>query len=242
MMDVEGDQSLYGFGMSLWKKGGVGMLVSGGCTPEGAVPIDRGILDQVRRLKDETGLLINMHTGLVGKETASLIASSGVDAISFDVLGDDSTIREVLKLQKQVEDYTRSYETLLDSGLNVVPHILAGFHFGKERGEKRAIDIVSGFEPDRAVLITLIPTKGTGMEDVQPMDRSELLSIARYMRDKIEGDLILGCMRPKGMSDMESEILKIGFNGIVLPSRKTLGNIKKEGWKTTSHDNCCAIG
>jgi uncharacterized radical SAM superfamily protein len=62
------------------------------------------------------------------------------------------------------------------------------------------------------------------------------------MRESISGDIVLGCMRPKGMPDLEIEILRRGFNGIVLPSRKTLGNIEREGWMTTRHDNCCAIG
>ncbi len=241
MVDVSEGQSLYEFGLTLWNKAGIGILVSGGCGPGGALPINDNILDQISRLKSETGLKINMHTGLVGRKTAESIAASGVDAISYDILGDDSTIKEVLKLDKKVEDYIRSYQALEDAGLHVVPHILAGFNYGKERGERRAIGIAASFEPKRVVLIILIPTPGTPMENVRPLDKVTVLSLAEYMRGSLKGNLVLGCMRPKGSHGIEFGVLEKGFNGIVLPSKRTMTRISESGWETKRYEHCCAI-
>lgn len=240
MADVSGEGSLYRFGKQLEEGGGSGMLISGGCDPNGSVPLEKRFLDQIRSLKDETDLTINLHTGLVGKKDAEMIYGSGVDVISYDMIGDDSTIREVLHLDRTVEDYIDSYHSLRDAGLKIVPHILAGFHFGKLKGEYRAIDIASGFEPEKAVMIILIPTPGTPMGNLAPTSDEDIISVAEYMVEKINGEKILGCMRPKGNWSLESTILDLGFSGIVLPARKTVRLIRSNGWNVREVGSCCA--
>jgi len=241
MADVSRKDSLYKFGKTLENKGGNGFLLSGGCDLNGSVPLDDSIFEQVRRLKKETDLRINLHTGLVDEKTTEMIRSSGIDVVSFDLLGADETIESVLHMKKTVKDYERSYDLLVDSGVEVVPHILAGFHYGKVLGEYDAIDIAAQFKPERAVLIILIPTPGTRMENVQPLEDEEVLLIGRKMRERLRGDLILGCMRPKGRTSLEFSLIEIGFNGVVVPSNATMRKCKEQGWKLLEEDHCCAI-
>ncbi len=241
MVDVSVKGELVKFGMDLWDRGGSGILVSGGCDPDGRVPFSDDILKQISELKRETGLTINVHVGLVGRQEAEAIHRTDVDVVSFDVIGDDSTIKEVLHLDRKVVDYISSYEALVDADLKVTPHILGGIHFGEIKGEMRAIDICSTFKPRSTVLIILIPTPGTPMELIDPLSLENALSIGRYMRERISGKIYLGCMRPKGMVEVETSLLDIGLDGIVLPLKKTYGHIRKKGWETVEYDHCCAI-
>ena len=231
------------FGMRLWARGGKGMLVSGGCREDGSVRIPEGVFREVRELKDRTGLYINLHTGLVDGRTAGLVAWSGADNVSFDLVGDDRAIREVLHLDRTVEDYEKSYRSLTEAGANVTPHILAGLNWGGPSGEMRAVEIAKAFSPKVAVLLVLVPTKGTPMEGVPPMGMEEVLQIAHHMRASLGGELMLGCMRPKKGPSLEMAVLDAGFDGIVLPSRSTVKKARELGWGIELADTCCcALG
>lgn len=241
MADVSMDGALYDFGIEHYSKGGTGFLLSGGCDIYGSVPLNDNIFRDIERLKRETELKINLHTGLVDRETAEKVGISGVDKVSFDLLGSNETIEKVLHMNRTVEDYVRSYEYLADSGVSIVPHILAGFHYGQPLGEVKAVEIAARFDPEKAVLIILIPTPGTRMEGMKSISVDDVLDIGREMRSKMEGDLVLGCMRPKGEQVLEFSLLESGFNGIVMPSRETLKRCRNEGWTLRSEYQCCAI-
>ncbi len=104
-------------------------LVSGGCVAAtGRVPFmdhlpDLTVLGRRGRL--------NFHVGLVGEEEASAL-SGLADAVSFDVVGDDDTIREVLHLDRKVVDYRRSLDALRRP-VRGVPPVRAGLHGGRLR-------------------------------------------------------------------------------------------------------------
>ena len=71
--------------MDLSKKGGVGALISGGCEPDGSVPLI-GFLDTIKKVKTDTNLIINTHTGLLNIDTVKMLAESKIDIVSFDIL------------------------------------------------------------------------------------------------------------------------------------------------------------
>ena len=241
MVDVSGPASLLEFGMELEKKGGNGFLLSGGCDREGKVMFSDAVLEQISQLKEATTLSINVHPGLVDPGSARALGEAGVDTASFDVIQDGDTISEVLGIDASPEDYKRSYQHLVNAGIRVVPHVLAGLYHGQLRGERASIDLISGFEPDTAVLITLIPTRGTRMERDSPLPETELIGLAEYMVSKLNGSLMLGCMRPRGYDALETRSLEAGFSGIVSPNRRTLKYINGRGWEITRHDLCCAV-
>ena len=62
-------------------QGAVGCLISGGCLPNGSVPIDRfiGAIAEAKKL----GLKVVVHTGLVNLETAEKLKEAGVDVVSI---------------------------------------------------------------------------------------------------------------------------------------------------------------
>ncbi|MBC7219861.1 MAG: radical SAM protein, partial [Hadesarchaea archaeon] len=57
-------------------KGAVGVLLSGGFNAEGYVPFEP-FLDTIEKIKEQTGLFISAHTGLVPEWLAKEIGSAG---------------------------------------------------------------------------------------------------------------------------------------------------------------------
>ena len=74
--------------------GGTGVLLSGGCNPVGRVDFS-GFHDTIRDIKYETGLILNIHTGLVDTAESAALVDAGVDVISFDMVGSTETIHRV---------------------------------------------------------------------------------------------------------------------------------------------------
>ncbi|MGA1792393.1 MAG: radical SAM protein [Thermoplasmatota archaeon] len=242
MKDVSGKGALLEFGLDLWKKGGKGILVSGGCDQFGAVDFPSYTFKEIKDLKERTGLLINLHCGLINEDVAGRISWAGVDKVSFDFVYDDTTINEVLRLDKGKEEYLATVDILMKQGVEVVPHILAGLKRGEISWEFDAVKVLSGLGSVEVVLIVLIPTIGTDFQDVEPPSLQDLLHLARYMREKLGGRLVLGCMRPKDLADLEVEVLKAGFDGIVLPRRSTLEWITSMGYEVEEKGICCCMG
>ncbi len=85
-------------------EGGTGLLLSGGCDRRGRVPLSP-YLGAVKRVKESTGLLVNLHTGLLDEEAAAGLLGTGADAFSVDVLQDPRAISDVLHLDASPRDY-----------------------------------------------------------------------------------------------------------------------------------------
>ena len=81
----------------LKQDGAVGCLVSGGCLPDGSVPLD-GFVDAIEKIKLELGLTVFVHTGIITPKTAVALKKAGVDAALIDVIGSAETIRKTLNL------------------------------------------------------------------------------------------------------------------------------------------------
>ena len=241
MTDVSQPGALLKFGTDLWGKNGKGMLISGGCDPDGAVDFPEHTFSEIKKLKDITGLLINLHCGLVNEDTAVKISRSGVDKVSFDLVYDDETIHDVLRLERTKEDYVDTINTLIANGITVTPHILAGLNQGRLSWEFDAVDILSTMDVDEVVLIILIPTKGTEFENIRQPDLEDLLELAGSMTALLGSRVILGCMRPKGMVELEKKVMEIGFDGIVLPSRSTVKWMKEQDWDIRFENVCCCM-
>jgi uncharacterized radical SAM superfamily protein len=241
MVDVSKPGSLYKFGIDLWSREGKGMLISGGCDPKGAVDFPDHTFHEIKKLKEDTGLLINLHCGLVDEETAIKISGSGIDKVSFDLVYDDQTIHGVLGLKRTKEDFLETISRLRSNGIAVAPHILAGLNKGRISWEYEAVKVLSQMKVNEVVMIVLIPTKGTEFETIQGPSLEEIIELGTYMREQLEGRIILGCMRPKGMVELEKRSLEIGFDGIVIPGRSTLKWIEEQGWEIRFEDVCCCM-
>ena len=90
MHPAETPEALFELGLKLKRNGALGCLISGGCLPDGSVPLKR-FIPVLARIKRELGLVVNVHTGIVDVATAEALKNAGVDAALTNVLGNEKT-------------------------------------------------------------------------------------------------------------------------------------------------------
>jgi uncharacterized radical SAM superfamily protein len=226
----------------LKSKGAVGCLISGGCSPDGSVPLER-FVDTMAKIKRELGLTLVVHTGVISRDVAKQLRKSGVDAALIDVIGSDETIREICNVNVTVEDYEKSLQALCEAEVPTVPHVLVGLHYGRLAGEFRALEMIARFKPSAIIIIAFMPIRGTAMEKVAPpssLDIGRVLVAARLMMPFTP--LVLGCMRPKGLHRAKTDVLavRVGVNAIAFPTEEAVELAKSLGYDISFSSLCCS--
>ncbi|MEM3041117.1 MAG: radical SAM protein [Nitrososphaerota archaeon] len=219
-----------------------GCLISGGCLPDGSMPLDT-FLPTISLVKRELGFKVFVHTGIIRKEMAFKLAEAGVDAALIDVLGSDETIREIYRLDVDIRDYDSSLDALKASGIPFIPHVVVGLHYGRILGEFNALRMISKHHPNGLVIIAFFPLRRTSMEGVipsSPEDIARVLAEARLMLPRTP--MALGCMRPRGRHRVSTDILAVetGVNAIAFPEDEAVKYAKAIGLETYFHASCCA--
>jgi hypothetical protein len=242
MIPAQTPESLIEACRGLKEKGAKGCLISGGCLPDGSVPLSR-FMDVIAEIKRELGLTVVVHTGLISLETAEKLKEAGVDAVSIDIIGSDETIKEVYHLKATTEDYEESLKALNASGIPFTPHVLVGLHHGSLRGELNALKIVAKHMPSALILIAFFPIGGTKMESVQPPSPEAIIEVlvqARLMMPKVP--IALGCARPKGKHRTKTDVLAVeaGANAIAFPSLEAIKKAEKLGLEMSFSPLCCS--
>ena len=233
---------LFALAEKLKQEGALGCLVSGGCLPNGSVPLTQ-FIPTFGRIKRELGLIVIVHTGIVSSATAGALKEAGVDAALIDVIGSDVTMKQVCNLRVTIDDYEHSLNALHTAGLNFVPHVIVGLQNGMLEGEWQALKIISRYEPSAVVVIAFMPIRGTEMQTVEPPSPAAIARVvatARLMFPEIP--LALGCMRPKGKHRSETDVLalKAGVDAIAFPSDEAVKYAEAHGFEVAFSPFCCS--
>ncbi|MFQ6064428.1 MAG: radical SAM protein [Candidatus Bathyarchaeia archaeon] len=242
MLPASTPEKLIAICTDLRVKGCIGCLISGGCLPDGSVPLDR-FTDAIAKIKRDLGLTVLVHTGIINSSTAKELKKAGIDAALIDVIGSDETIREVYQLNARVDDYDESLKVLSESGIPTVPHVLVGLHYGTLKGELQALRMISKHSPSAVIIIAFMPVHGTPMEKVYPPVPKEIAKVlisARLMLPKTP--IALGCMRPKGEHRNKTDMLAVraGVNAIAFPADKAIQLADSMGLKISFSSLCCS--
>lgn len=248
MLTADTPDKLMQICMNLSKKGANGALISGGCDQNGHVMFEE-YLDTITKIKQNTELVLNIHTGIIDHNQARNVANTNVDVVSIDIVGDTHTIKKVYGLHHTPAKYRESLKALKDEGITrIIPHICIGLNYGKLSGEINAVDMLSVISPIAIVFIIMIPTEGSKMVQCSPPKNNEVMKVIEYAHIKYpKANLYLGCMRPRTNKYMEYrkkqelEALKVGVNGIVLPSKATLLKLQEQRIEIIKLNMCCAI-
>lgn len=235
-------EKLFELCKTLKEKRASGCLISGGCMPNGSVPLN-SFIDIIGKIKDKLGLTVFVHTGIIDFSTAKKLNETGVDAALIDIIGSNETIKEIYNLNITVDDYERSLKALNEAEIAFVPHVIVGLHYGKLKGELNALKMISRYTPSALVVIVFMPIHGTAMTKVpppKPLDIAKIFVIARRMFSNLP--LVLGCMRPKGKHRIETDVLaiKAGVDAIAFPSEEAVTFAKEQGYKIDFSSFCCA--
>jgi len=215
------------------------LLISGGCDARGRVPV-AGHLRLIAQLKE--GRRLNWHVGMIDEKTIQAI-SPLVDVISFDVVGDDQTAREVYGLDLRLDDYMRTLD-LLRRYVPVVPHLTIGLRGGRISGEYAALEALAAREVPALIMIILIPTEGTAYATCAPPSPEEVAAVMIEARLRLpRAKLTLGCMRPRGSYRQAVDVLAIraGLNGIVNPAGVAEREARQRGLAVVWGEECCAL-
>jgi uncharacterized radical SAM superfamily protein len=242
MQPADTPEKLISIAEKLKRQGALGCLLSGGCMPDGSVPLT-GYLPAIKKIKQELGLTVFVHTGIIRLDVAVALKNAGVDAALIDIIGSDETIKQIGNLNVKVKDYASSLSALQQAGLNFVPHVIVGLHDGKLKGELDALKLIAAFKPSAVVVIAFMPIHGTAMADAkppQPADIARVTATARVLFPRTP--LALGCVRPKGKHRAETDILaiKAGADAIAFPREEAVRYAEAQGYQFGFSSCCCA--
>lgn len=242
MPAVATPEALVEKGMELARAGMRGLLVTGGSDIQGALPWGE-FLDGIAHLKRHTTLKISIHSGVLDGAMARRLKDAGVDQALVDVVGSAETLREVCHLPPSLELVQGTLEALFGAGLDVVPHVVVGLHYGKMAGEERALRMIAPYRPRAMVLVVIMPLKGTAMEEVGSPDDEDIAKVFIEARRRLpDSHISLGCARPRGRASERIELIALdaGFNRMALPSETAQRHAARYGLSLHHQKTCCS--
>jgi len=243
MIALQPRQSIFEVCRDLQAGGTKGVLISGGSDRRGQVPLLKHT-DDIRRIKQELGMKVICHTGLVSEETAAGLNWAGVDGAMIDIIGADATIREVYHLDATVQDFEDSLERLTRQGLTVLPHIVMGLHYGKFLGEQTALNIIQRYPVSALILVVLTPVIGTVMQGLTPPAVEDCVTFFRTARLAMPTTpVMLGCARPLGQLKLalDRAAVDCGMNGIAYPAEGIVEYAVERGLEPKFYEYCCSL-
>lgn len=243
MISMRAGEDLFALASRLAARGTRGLLISGGSTRAGAVPL-RAHLRHIARIRSELGLRVVVHTGVVGPALAAELAGAGADAVLVDIIGAEQTLHEVYHLDLTVADLENSLRLLTGEGLRVIPHIVLGLHYGEFLGEPAALELIARYPVGALVLVVLTPLTGTPMAGLRAPDPE--LTAGFFARARLElpsTPVNLGCARPDGpgKAELDQAAIDLGLNGIAYPADGVIDYARSRGLTPRLFENCCSL-
>ena len=243
MIAATSPEALWEACVKVKERGGHGCLISGGSTSRGNTPMDQ-FIPTIKRVKDELGLDIVVHTGVVYPDTIEGLSTAGIDGAMLDIIGSDDTIREIYHLDLKAEAFDRSMELLEAYDVPMMPHIVVGLHHGRLHGEDNAIRMISKYKPESVIIVAFKPLDHTPMSGTVPSSPTDIARVILATRLVIrEYPVVLGCARPHGEHRRTTDRLAIqaGVNGIAYPTEEAYHFAKELGLDVVMSDECCSL-
>ena len=221
-----------------------GFLLSGGSNRRNEVPYER-YYPAIEALKREfPQLRIAIHSALVDERRARRMAAAGVDVAMMDVIGAEETIRQVYHLDRPVEDFEATLAALCSTGMEIVPHIVIGLHYGRLLGEGRALDIVARHRVAALVLVVVMPYYAPADRPFATVPAEDVASVFLAARRRIRGAPVqLGCARPAGGHKLLTDAYAVmaGFDGIAYPAPGIVALAQAIGRPVEQEHACCSV-
>ncbi len=167
-----------------------------------------------------------------------------MDQALVDVIGHDSTVHEIYNLSPGTAIIRKTLESLSAAELEIVPHILFGLHYGRQKGEYSALQMLKDYPLRKYVVVVLVPMRGTAMEFIEPpapQDVALFIASARIELPHLKASL--GCARPRGYYQRVLDVLAInsGVNSMALASEPAIHEAINKGLNITYQQACCSM-
>jgi uncharacterized radical SAM superfamily protein len=243
MVTLGSTRDLFATAERLKQSGTDGMLVSGGSQKHGGVPLLPHI-DAIRRVREELGMRVVVHSGVVSPKLAEALAKAQVDGVMLDIIGAEETIRDVYHLDLTPADFERSLALLCEHGLRIIPHIVLGLHYGSFLGEWDALEMIARHPVSTLILVVLTPLVGTPMGHLEPPPINDVTEFFATARARMPDTMVnLGCGRPMGAMKVALDRAAIdhGLNGIAYPAEGMVSYAREQGLDPAFHEYCCSL-
>lgn len=243
MITLEPGRDLFATAQRLHQQGTAGVLVSGGSQRHGGVPLLPHV-DALRRVREELGMKVVVHSGVVSPKLADGLVRAGVDAVMLDIIGDRRTIEDVYHLHLTPDDFERSLALLSEHELRIIPHIVLGLHYGRLLGEWDALEMIARYPVSTLILVVLTPLVGTPMGHLPPPPVEDVTEFFATARARMPDTPVnLGCGRPMGEMKVALDRAAVdhGLNGIAYPAEGMIAYAKERGLRPDLHEYCCSM-
>jgi uncharacterized radical SAM superfamily protein len=243
MVTLQKDTDLFATAQRLQASGTEGILVSGGSNRTGGVPLLPHV-NAMRRVRDELGMRVIVHSGVVSPRLAAGLVEAGVDGVMLDIIGADETIREVYHLDLTADDFERSLALLAEHRLRIIPHIVLGLHYARLVGEWRALEMIRRYPVSTLILVVLTPLVGTPMAHLKPPPLEDVVEFFGTARHAMPDTKVnLGCGRPMGKmkQEMDRAAIDQGLNGIAYPADGAIEYARERGLEPELYEYCCSL-
>ncbi len=241
MIDTDSPGQLVDKCLKLEEKGNHGVLISGGCDENGRLPW-QPFLAALAEVKQRTGLVVSVHSGLIDVVTAKALKNAGVDQALIDVIGDDETLQKIYHVPFGVERIKSSLAALREAGLPIVPHVVCGLNYGQIKGERAAIDMLAGYDVAQVVIVALMQIPGTPVYGSPRLRAAEVAAILAEARLKLpDARISLGCARQRGSHELEMLAIDAGVNRMAIPSDEAIAHAKNYGLDIRYQRTCCSV-
>jgi len=132
---------------------------------------------------------------------------------------------------------------LCATGMEVVPHIVIGLHYGRLLGEAHALEICARHAIHSLVLVVIMPFYARQGTFVTPAT-SDVGRIFREARARFaDRPVNLGCARPPGMHKRVTDAYAVmaGLDGIAYPADGAVAVAEAIGRPYVQAHSCCAV-
>ena len=223
-------------------RGALGLLLSGGSDRQGRLPWAK-YMDAIRQIAETTGLFLSAHVGFPDVETCRQLKKSGLRQALLDVMGDEETASRVYHLAG-LQPVREALDSVSQSGLQLAPHIVAGLHYGRMKGEEGALQMLSRHNLAVLVVVVLTGLKGTPMAGItppSPLEVARLIAKARLLMPGVP--ISLGCERPRDKqgTELEKLALRAGITRMAVWSEEALEEASSLGLSPRFQATCCSV-
>jgi uncharacterized radical SAM superfamily protein len=243
MIKVAEPQELVEKCLRLKANGMLGVLLSGGSDPQGRLPWEK-YLAAITVVRAQTGLFLSAHVGFPDSVTCRELKKAGVRQALLDVMGDDKTARRIYHLPG-IATVQAAMQAIQESGLEFVPHVVAGLYYGDIKSEIKALEMIAAAKPTALVIVVLTPLKKTAMAGCAsppPLEVARLIAQARLLMPEIP--ISLGCERPRNKEGLllERLALQAGITRMAVWSEEAIAAARVCGLQIEFQKTCCSVG
>jgi hypothetical protein len=171
------------------------------------------------------------------------MAAAGVDSVMMDVIGAEETIRDVYHVDRPVADFEETLAALVETGMEVAPHVVIGLHYGRLVGEANAIDIVARHATQSLVFVVIMPHYADAGRFIVP-DAHAIGAIFHEARRRLpDRDVLLGCARPSGAHKrlVDAYAVMAGLDGVAFPADGASEVAALVGRPVERQRACCSV-